>query len=142
MSKFTKSITRTYQFEGDTVVVVMDRLKRKHALKLIPYMSEPDEDGKVIMKLDESMDFMDVASDILAKHVTSITGLLDGNGEIVPINAVIGEDGTSYFIELSTEIMADLMEASFMKQKDEKKSEKLLKGISVDSNTIENQALT
>lgn len=135
MSKFTKSITRTYDFEDDTVTVTMNRLKRKHALKLIPHIGEPDEDGRVVMNLDESMEFMDLAAGMLTQYITSMVGLVDDEGAQISVDDAFGEEAESYFIQLASDIMSDLMEASFIKPKDEKKSDKLPKNISEVSAT-------
>ncbi|MCK5609649.1 hypothetical protein KAR91_47690 [Candidatus Pacearchaeota archaeon] len=146
MSKFTKQITKTYEFEGDNVVVKMKRLKRKDAIKLAPFMTEPDEDGKVKMKFEESLNFMEESCKVLMKYVTSFTGLTDNEdkdlveGEPVYMTAkeVLGEDGSTYFMNLISLMISDLMQASFAGGDKEKKSlDVQQEDISKESVTIE-----
>jgi len=137
MSKFTKQIKRTYQFDGDEVYVVMDRLKRKDALKIAPLMNEPDENGKVKMSFEDSMKFTDVASGILKKYITVFTGLKDEDGVALVIEDIFGEDGAVYFMELISEIIGDLMEASFATEDNEKKSESTPTSTSQESEIVE-----
>lgn len=122
MSKFTKQIVRTYPFEGDTVAVKMDRLKRKDAIKLAPFMTEPDENGKVSMKFEASINFMDKACGILSKYVTEFSGLTNDDGGQIPKEDVLGEDGATYFMTLISLMISDLMQASFAGSDKEKKS--------------------
>lgn len=122
MSKFTKSITRTYQFDGDTVVVTMARLKRKDALRLAPHISDPDEDGNVKMSFGDSMEFVEVSSDVLLGYVSSFSGLVDDQGTPITIEDVCGEDSEVYFMGLISDMMGDLMKASFIGEDKAKKS--------------------
>jgi len=133
MSKFTKQIKRTYQFDGDEIQITMDRLKRKDALKIAPLMTEPDENGKVAMSFEDSMKFADVASSILKKYITVFEGLKDGDGNALSVGDIFGEEGAVYFMELVSEIISDLMEASFTNKETEKKSESTQENSSSES---------
>ncbi len=121
MSKFTKQIKRSYSFQDDTVLVSMKRLKRKDAIKLAPFMSEPDEDGKVKMSFESSLNFADKACEVLSKYTTSFEGLKEEDGTPLEVVDIFGEDGSTYFMELISEMMADLMEASFVGGEDTEK---------------------
>ena len=124
MSKFTKQIKRVYIFEDDTVSVSMKRLKRKDAIKLAPFMSEPDKDGKVTMAFEDSLKFADKACEVLLKYTTNFEGLKEEDGTPLKIADIFGEEGSTYFMGLISEMMADLMEASFVGgEEDEKKSD-------------------
>jgi len=124
MSKFTKSITRTFQFQGNEVMIVMDRMKRKDAMKLMPYIGEPtkDENGETVvkMKFQDQMQMLDACGDMLPKYIKRINGLLDADGNEIDKDTFCDE---SYFMELQGEAIQELMNASFMASADEKKSE-------------------
>lgn len=124
MSKFTKHFKRSFPFDGDTVEVTMTRLKRKDAIKLAPFMTEPDENGKVTMALEDSMKFADVASAVIMKNIITFTGLNDEDGIGLNVDDVFGEEAEAYFMPLVSEIISDLMDASFVGTEDEKKLEK------------------
>ena len=47
MGNFTKTIENIFHFDGDDILVRMYRLKRKDALKLMPFISRDDETGEV-----------------------------------------------------------------------------------------------
>jgi len=111
MSKFTKQIKKTYKFEGDTVVVVMKRLHRK--------------DGQITMAFEDSLKFADKSCEVLLTHVVSLTGLTDDEtekGEMTKED-LFGEEGATYFMSLISEMMSDLMAASFAGATEEKKLE-------------------
>ena len=124
MSKFTKQFKKEYNFEGDVISVTMTRLKRKDAIKLAPYMNEPDEDGKVSMALEDSMKFADAANEIILKNIVEFSGLYDGANVQLNKEDVFGEDSEVYFMPLTSDIITDLMEESFVGGGDEKKLEK------------------
>ena len=132
MSKFTKQFKKEYNFEGDVVCVTMTRLKRKDAIKLAPYMSEPDEDGKVSMALEDSMKFADAANEIILKNIVEFSGLYDGANLQLNKEDVFGEDSEVYFMPLTSDIITDLMEESFVGGGDEKKLEKQQADISTE----------
>ena len=69
MSRFTKNITKEFDFDGDNVTVTMKRLKRKDALKLMPYIGEPNEQGEVEMTFNDQMEMIDVGGDMLKKYI-------------------------------------------------------------------------
>lgn len=132
MSKFTKQINKTYEFDGDKVTITMKRLKRKDAIKLAPYMVEPDKDGKVSMKFEDSLLFVDKACEVLSTHVTTMTGLFDSDSEVITKEEVFGDGTETYFMSLISEVIGDLMEASFTGF-DEKKSGKPQQDTSTES---------
>jgi len=123
MSKFTKHIKRTYEFDGDTVEVVMARMKRKDAVKIAPKMGQPNEEGDITMTVEQSIKFTDESADMLAKYVVSLDGLKEEDGTPIDKDALLGEEGPVYFLELLSKMFADLLNASFVKKDDAKKSE-------------------
>lgn len=131
MSQFTKHVKGTLTFDGDTVEVTMRRLRRKDAMKLVPYMGEPDEDGNFVMQFSDQMQMMDVAADLLQKsdYVFELSGLnLNGHelkktGENVS-NQEDWDDmfENAYFMPLLSDMMSFLMSESFVKEETVKKS--------------------
>lgn len=119
MSKFTPSITRTYEYEGDTVTIVMNRLKRKDAVKMMPFFGEPDENGNYKMSVQQQMVLLDNCADIIRKNVVSITGM-SFDEAVNDVIAVVFDE--AYFLELLSDILNDMIEASFTKAEHVKKS--------------------
>lgn len=116
MGKFTKSITRSYQFDGDEITIVINRMNRKDAMKLVPYVGQPDEEGNVKMEFEDQMKMIDVVADFMPKYVTSIAGLPDAetNSQLSTEQAKERIFEESYYIGLIGEIVGDWTEASFM----------------------------
>lgn len=135
MSYFTKKIIKTYEFEGDTVVVEMDRLKKKDAIKLAPKLGEPDEEGNFKLSFADQMEFTKAADDMLTKYVTKFEGLKDADGNAMQLADVCGDESASYFMTLLSNIFGDLMSNSFAKVEDEKKSVKEPTSISESTKT-------
>jgi len=119
MSKFTKSFRVELDFEGDHLVLVMERMKRKDALKLVPYMGAPDADGTVNISFGDQITVMNVAADLLPKYVKSLTGLVDEDGEAMTIEMIVDE---AYFLTLIGQILNHLMVKSFIGEAEVKKS--------------------
>lgn len=141
MSQFTKHVKGTFEFDGDTVNVVLRRLKRKDAMKLLPYMGEPDAEGKFVMAFNDQMEMMNVATDLLkdSDYIFEMSGLTIEGREVVKTgnNIANPEDWddlfeNAYFMPLLSDIMSHLMDESFIKEGDAKKSEDLQDGTSQD----------
>lgn len=118
MSNFTKSYTVELSFEDDVVTLRMSRMKRKDALKLIPYMGEPDEQGNVPLTFASQVELMDVAADLLPKYIADMTGLKDEDGNALTVEEMLDE---AYFLTLVGEIVNVLMTKSFVSKDAEKK---------------------
>ena len=114
MGKFTRSFTRTFTFNGKPIMVTMERMKRKDAMRLMPYMGEPDESGKVKLSFQNQMEMLDVAADLLPKYVKAF------EYEDATLEEVLDE---AFFIGLVGEIVSAWTEASFAFGDDEKKSD-------------------
>lgn len=121
MSSYTKRIAKKFEFDGDTVEVVMSRLKRKDALKLSPYMREEDESGEVKLTLDEKFNMMDVGAYLVQKNVINLRGLFIEGEELVKMgNSITNEElwetvfSDVYFINLLSDLLNFLTEKSFM----------------------------
>lgn len=119
MSKFTKTVRRTFTCEGDEVVVVLKRLKRKDMMRLMPYMKS-EADGEAIGAMD-SLEMLDFSADLLPDYIVSMTGLLDEDGKELEFSDIAGE---AYFMTLLSEICMALFEASNMQGDDSKNSQR------------------
>lgn len=130
MSKFTKSIARTYSFDEDTVTVVMDRLKKKDLIHILPYLGSPDDDGNVKLSFEQSLRLLDEAGDVIKKRVRSIEGLKIASEDLEGGSLIDTVFDNSYFMELLGQMLGDLVSASFSGKTVEKKSDVLPGGTS------------
>lgn len=113
MGNFTKAFTRTYEFDGDNISVEFTRLKRKDAMTLAPYITDGGEDVKVAFK--DQLEFLNAASEILPTCIVKFRGLTI-EGQLI---SELHEDfklifSEIYFMELLSDMLGDLMEASFL----------------------------
>ena len=131
MSRFTKTVQYVTEFQGDTVKVTLERLKRKDLLMLAPLMPKADSEGKVTVNLDteDNLKLLSAVADRLPDYVKSFEGLKDANGEEITIQDVAEE---AYFGELLSDIFAKLFDISFVSEDEIKNSNVLLSDSSVD----------
>lgn len=112
MSRFTKKVTFETEFEGDTVSLKLARLKRKDMMTLSPFMPDGDQVGSA-----QTMDLMDVATNLLPDYVSDWVGPTDEDGNELSLEDVMEE---MYFLELISAIVTKLFEASNMGTADAK----------------------
>lgn len=96
MSRYIKSISRTYEFEGDHVAVQFRPL-------LFPDLL------RVEATTANSREFMVLAAELVPQYVTSMTGLRDAAGVELTLQEVAG---TGYFLSLLAQMMQDLITCS------------------------------
>mgnify|MGYP000536404972 CR=1 FL=1 len=133
MSNFTKTFDVNTTFEDDQITLVMSRMKRKDAFKLIPYMGEPDKEGNVKVSFAGQIELMNVAADLLPKYIKEMKGLKDEEGNAISIEDMLNE---SYFLDLVGIVLNELMLKSFMgKQAIKKLNEPLEKSMESSSTT-------
>lgn len=124
MSNFTPMVTEDFDFDGDTVTVTFERMKRKHIVLLSPHM-DPSQEG--VVSFEDQVQFTEVAVEILPEVVKTLTGLVDSGGNNIALDTVLEE---TYFTKLVADIMSAVMKNSFLKSDDgkgedeEKKSDK------------------
>lgn len=136
MSKFTKNFTVTKEFDGDTVIVNMSRMKRKDALKLAPYMNKITDGDTTKLTFEDNMQMVDAAANLLPKYVNSITGLYIDETEVTKDSELFTDMLEEvYFMELVSELIGDLVQNSFLQNV--KKSEALPGNTSVESRTTQ-----
>jgi len=110
MSGFTKTIKRTYTFDGDEVTVIFSRLKRRHMTKVINHLPTPGTD----MTAAQSLALLSDLSEDLPDIIKRFEGLTDSEGEPVTLEDAVDE---AYFTELFAEIFGDIAEQSFLSEK-------------------------
>ena len=136
MGNFTRQITKTYSFDGDQISIVFRRLKRHEALQLAPFFKE--ENGETVMTFKDQLEMSNAVCDLLPDVILFLDGLvIDG----VNVNYQSGQESegfedfvsNAYFLPLHTELMTDILDSSFVKETDEKKSEGSHKNTSQDT---------
>jgi len=120
MSNFTRTVEKTFNFDGDEIKVTFNRLKTSD-FRLMASHLEVDKDtgmptGKV--SFESQMDMIAKAIEILPARVESMTGLKDDQGNELSFVDIVNEQ---YFMGLVSEIFAAVMGASIVS--DEKKSD-------------------
>lgn len=113
MSSFTPLVKFEVQFENDTIIMNLRRLKRKAMMKLTPYMTK-DGDGA----LDE-IELMNVSADMLPEHVVDFKGLFTKNGMVITIEEMCEE---AFFITLQADIVGEIFKISSLQEDDAKNS--------------------
>lgn len=132
MSKFTKAVRFTTEFDGDTVSMSLARLKRADMMKLSSYISI-GPDGEALGELDQTA-IMEVAVDFLPRYVTNFAGLMTEDGETVSLEEMIEE---AYFFALASNIIAEIFNISNMGKGDEKNSDKQPNTSTAELETLE-----
>ena len=122
MSSFTKEIQLgPFEFDGDSITLVVRRLKRKDLKKIQPFLMS---DGKGSITVDplQSLDMIDSIAPILPKRVISVSGFSPESETEKALEIILDE---SYFLNLLVDMITQLMEKSFYKpgKKEEKKSD-------------------
>jgi len=120
MSNYTPSMTLTTEFEGDSVVIKLRRIKRTHVMSMMPYMKRlPGTDD---FEPDESKfsEMFDTICSWIEEYIESITGLVDTENNPININTIIEEQ---YFFPLLQEIAMKLLNSRGVSAKDAKKSD-------------------
>lgn len=111
MSKYKRSWTWVTNFEGDTVKMELSGMKRKHLQQLSKYMA-PGDDGGMNLSFENQLEAFDAFAVVLPECVSNFRGLVDfDKKQPIPFEVVL-ED--MYFINLVSEIIEQVMEASTM----------------------------
>lgn len=124
MSGFTPSTKESFEFEGDTVEVVFNRLKRKDLQKWSQHIKA---DGDVVkMTFSDKMEMSNVLCDLLTAYIVSFHGLKTADGAEIGLGQVLEE---AYFSELTAAMIAKLFKISNLSKEEAKNSG----GLSVDT---------
>lgn len=126
MSKFTLTIRKEYDFDGDKVVAKMSRLTRANALLIMPHVQAASEavseGGKASMEMADTMAYMEAAGTVLRSSIKDLSGLFIDNEEVKPGTPLFEAFLESiYFMSLIMGMVNDLVFESFLKVEDEKK---------------------
>lgn len=117
MSKYKRSWTWVTNFEGDTVKMELSGMKRKHLQRLSKYIATGN-DGGVNLSFENQLEAFDAFAEVLPECVSNFRGLVDfDKHQPIPL-AVVLED--MYFINLVSEIIEQVMDASTMTTKEVK----------------------
>lgn len=127
MSKFTPKVTKQYEFDGDTINVTFRRLKRAEALTLAPY-ARTEADG-ITVSFENQIKLLEVTGELLPNVIERFTGLFIDDVEVDYIkdgdtknldgwNSFLEE---AYFFQLHSDILLDILNASFLSGDDKKK---------------------
>lgn len=150
MSNYTRTIHFETTFDGDKVKGDLRRLKRPDTVTIMPLIGKPDAEGKFkIEDMGDQMVLMNAMSDLLTdpekKYIVNFSGLVIEGKELIMQNGKHLEEDTelfdcvfndAYFMPLLTEITTKLMEGSFLKEEERKKSEEPQENISVVPPTL------
>jgi len=126
MSKFTLTIRKEYDFDGDKVVAKMSRLTRTDALLIMPHVQKAADAAqsgdKVAMAMEDSMAYMEAAGTVLRNSIKDLSGLFIDDEEVKPGGELFSTMLDSiYFMNLMMMMVNDLVSESFLKVEDEKK---------------------
>lgn len=116
-----KTSLEPIEFDGDTVVCEVNRLKVADMIKLSAKMKKNETSGRVELTFNDSMELLKIASELLPTYVTAINGLSMAGGTPMDIKTFHNEALTEfYFVELIGMILAGLMEVSSVNKENEK----------------------
>lgn len=116
MSNFTPLVKKDYEFAGDKVYVSFSRLKRKDMLNIMPLMSaisKSQKEGNDDANTEAVSAMINTVLDLLPGYVSSFTGLKTADGEDISIEQA---SESMYFIDLTTDIVTDLIDESLVLQ--------------------------
>lgn len=122
---FKPTFKKSFVVDGQDVDVIFKRMTRKHAIQASPMV---DAGGEAV-GIEKSLEFMNISAEILKDCIKSISGLKRETDQGVVEYTVDDPDfqedvlGGAYFINFVSELISALMEESFLKVEDEKKSD-------------------
>jgi len=110
MSNFTPTVSKQYEFDGDTVNVVFSRLLRKDMLTVLPIFLKLNKAEEDTDEYREGInDILNALADVLPNYVVSLDGMNDKAGKAITIDQVVNE---MYFMQLCALIAMDLIQES------------------------------
>jgi hypothetical protein len=112
MSNFTPLVSKTYEFDGDSIEVSFSRLKRKHMIAAMPGIkrlqdAQEAEDGDAIANAINEI--LEKVIDNIPEYVQSFKGLADVEGRPIEIKTVVDE---MYFVKLCSQLALDMIQSS------------------------------
>jgi len=124
MSRFTNATHFEMEFEGDTIKISMQRMKRADYIKLAPFATYDDATGETTVRFKDQVDMMNMLVDVLPKYIKRFEGLLDDVGNEIKFKTVLEE---AYFTGLVTDLVMKLFETSGLASKGGDESEEVIK---------------
>lgn len=137
MARLTTTVSKELDFNGETYIVRLRRLKRADVLKLMPLMPEPDEAGNYKFDPQRNPELIDRLGDIMPKYLVGVktNDVIeddDGTTRAVEPSDIVDE---SYFMPLFFQVVGLLMECSFASGEEVKKPEEPHNGIATGTVT-------
>lgn len=125
MSNFTRTVKKTFNFDGDEIEIVFNRLKTSDFRLLASHLEIDEETGLPTGKVSfgNQMDMITKAIEILPNRVESMTGLKDPEGNQMEFIDIVNEQ---YFMGFVSDVFAAVMGASVVSN--EKKSDATSEG--------------
>lgn len=121
MSNYRRRWVYATNFEGDHITMKLSGMKRKHLAQLSKYIGA-GSDGGISVSFDNQLEAFEVFAEILPDLVEDFRGLKDfEKHQDIPLEVVL-ED--MYFINLVSEIIEQIMDASVMSNKEVKSLKK------------------
>ena len=128
MGGYLKQRSKVLEFDGDQVTVTYTNLKRKHVGVLSSNIGK-NESGDVVMAFADQVSMLDALGDAVQECLVSVDGITDAEGHKVDIATIMDD---VYFLPLVSEIIATIVETSFLSEKgveSVKKSPRTLKRV-------------
>lgn len=121
MSKFLKTVSKTYTFQGDTITASFKRLTRAQMMAITPLSPKvigKNEDGPIIEEqtTGQQVAFMEVTIGALKDNVVTFESgeLVDENDQPMEFEDIVEE---AYFTQLVSEMTKDLLSESMVDEK-------------------------
>lgn len=119
MSNFTSTFVFESDFDGDHVIVELQRLTNDQVNKLSPFFSKLDG-GELKIRFADQMEIIGILGQILPGCVVRLEGLKDKAGNALTLDKIIGR---VYFMALFQAWLGALLKHSFLSEDEGKKSE-------------------
>jgi hypothetical protein len=103
MSNYIRNVVKTFEFDGDTVIVSLKPIKFEDTLRFNSLPTIEDENGNNTL---DSISVGNLLTEIVPKYVTKMEGLKDSEGEELNIIEICG---MTYFTKLVNDIGAAII---------------------------------
>ena len=114
MSDYLPTVSKTYEFQGDTVSATFKRMTRRQMMAISPLLPATANGTPVEQSQQEQFALMDAAIEALAENVESFKGIKDMEGRGMDFEEVKDQ---AYFTSLLSEMAMDLITESMVQEK-------------------------
>ncbi len=112
MSNFLPLISKTYEFEGDTITASFKRLTRGQMILISPFIQNSTD--KESQSVEDQMRLIDITVNALSENIESFEGLKDSDDCEIAFDTAQNE---AYFMSLLSEMAMDLITESMVQEK-------------------------